>query len=118
MGQTSGQCSITNGIPAGHFAGPLTPIQGMSRELSIRCQWMSGDGLTCGQMVTGGTVSAHLAEHGIQNMHRDRIVRCCWSECYILIKRQGIARHYREVHLGVKRKSYKHASPTFTADVF
>lgn len=62
-------------------------------------------------MITRATAPKHLAVHGIKDMHKDYIVQCLWEGCWAQMKRQSIARHVREVHLGSKRRSHKHAFP-------
>lgn len=100
------------------FAGAVRPVRRMFRgvrvdgPVSTRCQWQSQGSLVCGQEITGEAVPKHLALHGIRNMRRDLIAQCCWGECGASITRQSITRHLREVHLGLKRKTYPRASST------
>ena len=78
----------------------------------VTCQWQSQGLSICGQEVTGTTAPTHLASHGIHKLRRDITVQCCWRECGALMKRQSLTRHFREAHLGLKRKTCAFTSPT------
>lgn len=82
------------------------PVGLVSPGLSTTCKWVLEDGTICGKMISKGTVPKHLAEHGVHSMPRNHIVRCGWRGCEKHLQRQGVSRHWREVHLGLKRKSH------------
>ncbi|KAF8132005.1 hypothetical protein EV363DRAFT_1260609 [Boletus edulis] len=106
VGHPLGQFTVTN-------EGPPMIVGPVSSGRSVMCEWVSEDGPmpVCYQTITRKTLSMHLAEHGIRNMPRNHIVQCHWQGCGAQMKRQGITRHVREVHMGLKRKSHKHAFP-------
>ncbi|KIK75371.1 hypothetical protein PAXRUDRAFT_493302 [Paxillus rubicundulus Ve08.2h10] len=71
---------------------------------SSTCGWRSTDGSICGRIITRPTVPQHLAEHGIANLRSNMPIQCWWCPNKSKkIKRKGIVRHVREVHLHLTR---------------
>ncbi|KAF8557871.1 hypothetical protein OG21DRAFT_135893 [Imleria badia] len=85
------------------------PVQSVSRkETGTCCQWVKEDGAVCGAHITLETVPQHLRTHDIENMAHNCLVSCRWLGCRLRgdkakIKRESIARHVREIHLGSRR---------------
>jgi len=108
MGHTLAEFSVANNVPPERFTGLASPFGRMPRR-SRTCQWVMEDSSSCEKTISRENVTGHLAEHGIRCMSRDLIVQCCWRGCGTSVKRQNIARHVREVHLGLKRRSHSAA---------
>ncbi|KAF8845894.1 hypothetical protein BDN67DRAFT_998928 [Paxillus ammoniavirescens] len=75
------------------------------------CEWRTTDGSICGEIITRPTVPQHLAKHGIVDLRSDMPIGCLWCpNGSKIIKRKGIVRHVREVHLHLKRQHTSTAS--------
>jgi hypothetical protein len=75
------------------------------------CKWRVTDGSICGEIITRPSVPQHLAKHGIVHLRSDTLIECRWCpNGSTRIKRKGIVRHVREVHLHLKRQHTSTAS--------
>ncbi|KAG9312316.1 hypothetical protein JVU11DRAFT_7630 [Chiua virens] len=94
--------------PTGTHAIPTSSpsLSGISPRETV-CQWVVGDGILCERWVTYKDVPDHLATHGVIKLPHDHLVSCKWSGCGQTMKRESIARHVRERHLGYNRGKYK-----------
>jgi len=79
------------------------------RTVRKPCGWRRPDGTLCGAEVTY-QCQGHLAmAHGITKLSGKAPVWCKWCRPDHQIKRDGLLRHVREVHLGVPRSKRGHA---------
>jgi hypothetical protein len=106
-----GRRSVTSS-PYPAIRKPSFPVDSVSPKETVlhTCQWMKDDGTICGEQITGMTITDHLVIHGVTDMPHDRRLLCRWPGCQLrgnkpTVKRESIARHVREKHLGCKRPS-------------
>ena len=104
-----GRPSVTNS-PYPAIRTSSFPVESVSPKETVihTCQWMKDDGTMCRKPITGTTVTDHLIIHGVTDMANDHCLPCRWFGCQLrgdkpTMKRESIARHVREKHLGCKR---------------
>ncbi|KAF9235350.1 hypothetical protein BU15DRAFT_64934 [Melanogaster broomeanus] len=100
-------CPMTT--PYTTYIAPSFPngsFQEINPQPSV-CGWRSStDDSLCQAAITWQTVPQHLAVHGIRNMASNEPIRCRWCpDGTDPIKRGGLVRHIREVHLRVQRRA-------------
>ncbi|KAG2132970.1 hypothetical protein DEU56DRAFT_757198 [Suillus clintonianus] len=67
------------------------------------CLWSDADypQFHCDALILGTNTPAHLREvHGIKGKDSD-LFPCMWEHCNKVVKRESMARHVEEVHMGI-----------------
>ncbi|KAI6139216.1 hypothetical protein BKA82DRAFT_1007474 [Pisolithus tinctorius] len=70
-----------------------------------RCEWIKEDGTRCNTSITYDCARHLGTAHGIRQKGRSLRVLCCWCSPPKPIRRSGVLRHVREVHLKCPRSS-------------